>query len=194
MRPGVLLRFWACKDILIKLVDNEPKIILDIGGYDGFLLSNVKNENVVGVVLDTDEEGLKKTKERGLNPILGSALKIPCASDSVDIVLLTTPIKDKKLVPFIPKEFMRKLHYNWRHVRGGYYRDELNFLLSKNGFQMIKTETYFNAFSRLMYFILFCLSFPFHRITIKIFELFLKFEPRYKKFGFEHLVLAKVVK
>jgi len=47
MRPGVLLRFYMVKNILTNLVRQEKKIILDVGGYDGFLLSNLNNKNSV---------------------------------------------------------------------------------------------------------------------------------------------------
>jgi len=159
MRPGTLLRYYVFKNQLEKLIRNRD-IVLDIGGYDGFILSKIKEKkDFTAIILDLDKEGLKIAKKRGLKTILGSGIKIPLRKKSVDVLLLldviehtkrddliiketkrvlrkngililTTPIKNKKLVPFINIKDMKKLHKSWGHVRGGYTHKKLKDLFN----------------------------------------------------------------
>ncbi|MBU4300794.1 class I SAM-dependent methyltransferase [archaeon] len=130
LRPGTLLRYWACKDKINELVKNRGNV-LDIGCYDGFILSNLeKNKNIVPIVLDLDKAGLKIARKQRLNACVASGIQIPLKKESIDtlllmdviehvkrddllineaykvlkkggILFLTTPIKHRKLVSFI---------------------------------------------------------------------------------------------
>jgi len=158
-----------------------------------------------------------------LDVILGSALNIPCINNSIDIVLaldliehirddvkvlkeihrilkkggvflLTTPVKNKKFIPFTPKKFTSVLHYKWGHVREGYSNEELNSLLSKYNFQIIINSTFFNFLSRFVHLILFYFPFPLkYQIKIKIYKLFLHLE-NFGNLGFEHILLLHPLK
>lgn len=70
MRPGTLTRYYACRDILLQLI-RDKDIVLDIGCYDGFILSKLKDEkNFVPIALDMDKSGLKIARGNGLIAIL----------------------------------------------------------------------------------------------------------------------------
>ncbi len=52
MRPGTLTRYYACKDILLQLIE-DGNTVLDIGCYDGFILSKLKDKrNFVPIALE----------------------------------------------------------------------------------------------------------------------------------------------
>jgi SAM-dependent methyltransferase len=207
MRPGTLLRYYACKDQLEKVIKDKD-VVLDIGCYDGFILSKLKEKkDFTPIVLDLDEKGLKIAKQNGLGGILASGTQIPLKSRSVDvlmlldvvehikrdnlliteaskvlkkggILILTTPIKGKKLVPFIN---MKKLHKSWGHAKEGYSYGELKMLFDNNNFKILESTTYFNLLSRYAYFIIFYLPSPlFYKLKILFYSLILRTETRIK--------------
>ncbi|KAF5434011.1 Ubiquinone/menaquinone biosynthesis C-methylase UbiE [Candidatus Methanophagaceae archaeon] len=110
MRPGILLRWCALKSVLKSEV-KDGSLILDIGGYDGFIASDIKKSfpNIRITVVDTDKSGLLLAKERGLNTLCASALELPIEDNQVDVVFCLDLIEhieeDNKLV----KELARVL-------------------------------------------------------------------------------------
>lgn len=221
MRSGTILRWYALRYLLNKQIKDNTKV-LDIGGYDGYIISQLKRvKKLDGIVLDLDKEGLKNAELNGISVILASATEIPVAEQSVDNVLLldviehinddlflireisrilkkngkiilTTPIKDKKIVPFVD---MDSLHKNWGHVRDGYTCGELNELLENNNLKIVRHGFYFNIFSRYAYYLLFCTNTPLipNKIKHQIFKLSIIFEPFVKIGSFEWLVTAKKI-
>lgn len=217
VRPGTLLRYYACKDILLKLI-RDGNTVLDIGCYDGFILSKLKDKrNFVPIAMDVDEDGLKTARGNGLTAILATATCIPIKDKSVDVMMLldiiehveedrqlikesyrvlkkggtlvlTTPVKNKKLVPFVN---MHKVHRRWGHLREGYSREELKGLLTCNHFNVLKWSTYFNFPSRYAYAVLFGLPLPLPRTwKLSIYSLVLQNEVKIKRGGLEHLIIC----
>jgi len=88
MRPGTLLR-WAALKNLLKSEIKEDSVILDIGGYDGFISNNLTrlNSSIKITVVDVDKSGLQSARERGLNTCRASALELPIEDHQVDLVL-----------------------------------------------------------------------------------------------------------
>jgi len=219
-RPGTLLRYYVCKDKLDRLIKNKD-VVLDVGSYDGFILSKLKEKkDFKAIVLDTDKKALKVAKKRGLKTILASGTKIPLKKESVDVLLLldvvehvkkdnllikeagrvlkkkgvlilTTPIKNRKLVSFMKMENMRELHKSWGHIRDGYTYKKLKNLLSNN-FVILESSTYFNLLSRYAYFFLFYLNFPIsYKLKMFIYNIIVKTEKIIKLGGIQHLIVCQ---
>ncbi|MCJ7691296.1 MAG: class I SAM-dependent methyltransferase [Clostridiaceae bacterium] len=83
-----MLRWYALKNILKSKI-RDGLTILDIGGYDGFIAYNLKKllPNLKITVVDIDKSGLRLAKEKGLNILNASALKLPIEDNRVDVVL-----------------------------------------------------------------------------------------------------------
>lgn len=88
IRPGTLLRWYSLKNILKSEV-KDGSLVLDIGGYDGFISCNLKKifPCLKITVVDLDKLGLKIAKELGLNTLNASVLKLPITDSQVDIVI-----------------------------------------------------------------------------------------------------------
>ncbi len=219
MRPGTLLRYYACRNELERLIRSKD-VVLDVGGYDGFILLKLKEKKeFVPIILDLNKEALKIAKKKGLKIILASGTKIPLKKNSVDVLLLldvlehvrkdnllikevkrvlkkngililTTPIKNRRLVPFIN---MKKLHKSWGHVREGYTLSNIKNLLGSD-FIILKSTTFFNLISRYAYFLLFYLNLPLsNKLKIFIYNLIIKTEKITKFGGMEYFIVFKYV-
>ena len=71
------------------------KNVLDIGCGTGLITKEIsKITKVIGI--DSSEEMIKKANERGLNCILGNALKLPFKDKEFDIVISLTVLQDIK--------------------------------------------------------------------------------------------------
>lgn len=181
MRPGTLLRWYALKPILRSEIRNGS-VILDIGGYDGLIATKLQSmKNIDISIIDIDKQGLKLAQDKGLKTIYASCLDLPIKNESADIVLaldliehvdddgkllkelhrvtketgkliLTTPMKGRKLIPLLTEERMAEIHEQWGHIRCGYTYKELERLLKENGFSIIKRSSYFNILSRFAYY------------------------------------------
>ena len=110
MRPGILLRWCALKGILKSEV-KDGSIILDIGGYDGFIASNIKGifHNLKITVVDIDKSGLQLAKERTLNTLYASAFELPIKDNRVDVVFCLDLIEHVKEENRLVKEISRVL-------------------------------------------------------------------------------------
>jgi 2-polyprenyl-3-methyl-5-hydroxy-6-metoxy-1,4-benzoquinol methylase len=169
---GALIRYYACKDRLA-LAHRNGDIVVDIGCYDGFILSKL-NMAGLAIGLDLNKNGLRIAKQRGLHCILASGLQNPLRDEIADVALLldviehvkrhrsllyetnrilkrggililTTPIKNKKLMPFID---MKKVHRSWGHVREGYSYEEIIKLLNDSNFRILELTTFSHFLSR----------------------------------------------
>lgn len=110
MRPGIILHWHALKSIL----ESEIKvdfIILDIGGYDGFIASNIKRffPNFKITVVDIDKSGLQLARDRGLNTLYASSVELPIKDNQVDIILCLDLIEHIKEDNKVIKEISRVL-------------------------------------------------------------------------------------
>ena len=171
----------------------------------------------IPIALDVDKNGLKIAQGNGLASILASGICIPIKDKSIDTVVLldliehikedeqlikesyrvlkkggtlvlTTPIKNKKLVPFIN---MHKVHKRWGHLREGYLHEEIEGLLTSNHFDILGWSTYFNFISRYCYAALFGLPLPLFRTwKLSIYGLALRSEVKVKRGGFEYLIVC----
>jgi len=110
MRPGTLLRWYALKSML-KSEIKDGSVILDIGGYDGYISYNLKKifPNVKITVVDMDKSGLELAKKRGLDTTCASALELPIEDNQVDLVLCLDLIEHVQEDDKIVKEISRVL-------------------------------------------------------------------------------------
>ena len=110
MRQGTLLRWYALKSILKAEIKNGL-VILDIGGYDGYISYNLKKifPNVKITVVDMDKSGLELAKKRGLDTTCASALELPIEDNQVDLVLCLDLIEHVQEDNKIVKEISRVL-------------------------------------------------------------------------------------
>jgi len=88
MRPGTLLRWYALKGILKPFI-NVSSVILDIGGFDGYMLHDL-SPKLTGkdiTVIDPDISGLKTAREGGMKVLGASALDLPLKDNHADLIL-----------------------------------------------------------------------------------------------------------
>lgn len=116
-RPGTLLRWHALKSILKQEIRNGL-VILDIGGYDGFVSYKLKNvfTNLDITVVDIDNPGLNIAKKQGLKTLYASALELPIKDNRVDVVLCLDLIEHVKEDDKLLKEISRVLKKDGRVI------------------------------------------------------------------------------
>lgn len=181
-RPGVLARWEAFKKIFTREIRKDVNL-LDLGGFDGYVSEKLKR-NISGlnpIVVDTDEEGLRIAKSRGLETVAASALDLHFQDNSFDVILclsliehvedeqklveemrrvlrvggkvfLITPKKRGVMFPFINKETSRKINVGWGHDRRlGYSFNELKLLFEKYGFVVNSKTEYYNELTKTAY-------------------------------------------
>jgi len=223
MRPGTLLRWYALKGIL-RYEIRDTSVILDIGSYDGEISYRLKNifPNLKITVVDIDKSGLKLAREKGLNTLYASALRLPIKNNQVDIVLcldliehvkedsrlvkeisrvlkkdgkviLTTPVQDGASFPFLSKQKIETINKSWGHVRKGYSLKEIEELFKNNNLMIIKTSEYFNFFSRFVYRFSFLSGIPLKGKSL-LYRIVIRLEPYIKWGANEHIIIAKKVK
>ncbi len=110
IRPGTLLRYHALKNVL-EFEVKDSSIILDIGGYDGYISYNLKKKlpNLNITVVDIDKSGLKLAKQRGLNTLYASALNLPIESNQIDVVFCFSVIEHIRESEKLVREISRVL-------------------------------------------------------------------------------------
>lgn len=223
MRPGTLLCWYALKGILKAEIKNGL-VILDIGGYDGFIAYNLKKSlpNIKITIVDLDKSGLKIAKERGLNILYASAIKLPLENNSIDLVLcldliehvkednkvvkeisrvlkkdgkliLTTSMENGVSFPFLSKGKIEIINKNWGHVRKGYSLENIRELLENNDLMIYKKSKYFNFFTRLAYRFSFLSGIPLKGKSL-FYQPVVRLEPYIKMGAEEHIIVAKEVK
>ena len=112
MRPGTRLRWDALRKIFINEI-NDFCTILDIGGYDGFILSQIKKifPNIKTILLDVDTVGINKAKENGLHLTIhaGEGLGPKSVWDSIKLLNVerighgVRSIEDISLIKYLAK-------------------------------------------------------------------------------------------
>ena len=88
MRPGTLLRWYALNGILKSAIKNAS-VILDIGGFDGYIFHEMSRE-ITGkdiTVVDLDKSGLKTAREMGLKTLEASVMDLPFPDSHADLIL-----------------------------------------------------------------------------------------------------------
>lgn len=219
MRPGTLLRWYALKPILRSEI-KDGSVVLDIGGYDGFISDKLRTMKAIDIsVLDLDKEGLSSALAKGLKTIHSSGLSLPVENRSVDVILaldliehvddnerflkdfyrvakkdakliLTTPMKEKKLIPLLTDERMAEIHKQWGHVRYGYTFRELEDLLKTTGFSIVRRSSYHNILSRFAYYFG-AFSKPSIRGKWLLYRAIIRLEPILRVGTWEHLLICK---
>ncbi len=88
MRPGIPLRWHALKNILKSEIE-AGSVILDIGGYDGYISHKLRGifPHLKIAVVDVDKSGLGIARECDLNAICASGLALPVGDNRIDVVL-----------------------------------------------------------------------------------------------------------
>ena len=103
MRKGTLVRWYAFRKIFLSEIKKNARII-DLGGYDGAICSNLikLKPDIKATIVDLDKLGLDKAKSRGLKTIKSSALNVPLDKEEFDCVLCLSLIehieKPEKLI------------------------------------------------------------------------------------------------
>lgn len=218
MKLGTLLRWYALRGILKSEV-RANSIVLDVGGYDGFIVYKLIEllPNLKVIVVDLDKEGLNTAKEYGLGTLFASGCALPIQDNSADIVLcldliehveedyklineisrvlkrdgkviLTTPMRDKSLIPFLDMEAINK---SWGHVRNGYTLEEIESLFEgKKQLCIYKSDKYQNIFSRYAYYFA-----AFSRIPLRgkwrLYQAIIRLEPFIKLWAWEHVIIGR---
>jgi len=221
VRIGTLTRWYAVSAILKQCI-KKNFTVLDIGAFDGYILSNLtKQVDFNPILLDLDRTGLKIAQAKSISPILASGTSIPFKSNSIDLVIcldviehiqegetlmheiarvlkkdgilvLTTPIADKKLVFFMSAKRMDQIHVQWGHVKYGYTLQELQYLFKGVNLNIVFTSQCFNILTRYLYYLLFICKFPIpNKIKQILFKMGLFSERFVRISGFEHLIVAK---
>ena len=144
MKAGTLLRWYALRGILRSEVRANSVVLDVGGydGFIVYKLIELL-PNLKDIVVDLDKEGLNTAKGYGLDTLSASGCALPIQDNSVDIVLcldliehveddyklineisrvlkrdgrviLTTPMRDRSLIPFLHMEAINK---SWGHVR-----------------------------------------------------------------------------
>lgn len=110
VRSGTLLRWYALKNIL-RFEIKKGCIVLDVGGYDGFIACNLKRllDNLKVAVVDMDELGLQSARERGLDTLYASVLELPIEDSQIDVVLCLDLIEHVEEDDVLMKEISRVL-------------------------------------------------------------------------------------
>ncbi len=142
MRPGTLLRWNALKNILIREIEDNS-IILDIGGYDGYISYQINNmfSNLEIIVVDLDKSGLTSANKRGLKTLYASTLKLPLENNSVDAVFCLDLIEHVKEDYIVIKEISRVLKQNGKVILTTPSQNGVSFpFLSKERIDIINKE------------------------------------------------------
>jgi len=224
IRPGTLIRWNAIRSLLKKYIIQNITV-LDIGAFDGFTLGELSKEiDFIPLLLDIDIEGLKIAKKRKIHPLFASGICIPLKDNSIEVVLcldviehihenrtliseitrivkedgiiiLTTPIANKKFVLFMNTEQTNKLHIQWGHVKPGYTLQELQNLFDEVNLEIEFTSQYFNIINRYLYYILFKTSLPIPKKIKKVIFKTGLYSEKFMKIGcFEHIIVAKKIR
>jgi 2-polyprenyl-3-methyl-5-hydroxy-6-metoxy-1,4-benzoquinol methylase len=139
-RPGTLLRWHVLKRILRSEVKNNS-VILDLGGYDGFVVYNLKKNipNLNVIVVDINESGLQVAKERGVNILNASALELPITDNRADVILCLDLIEHVKEDSKLLKEITRVLKTGGKIILTTPMQNGISFpLLNKDKIAMVK--------------------------------------------------------
>ena len=128
MRPGTRLRWHALKPFFINEIAPYD-IVLDIGGFDGSLVSllsrTISKLNVI--VVDMDKLGLQKAKGFGLGTVCGSALDVPLRSQSADVVLCLDILEHIEQDDRVLKEISRLLKIHGKFILSTPMAQGINF-------------------------------------------------------------------
>jgi len=180
-RPGTIIRWHALRRLLRSECGNRS-LILDIGGYDGFIACNLERacRDLFVAVVDMDMSGLIIARGRGAHALCASALALPFADSTCDVVLcldliehvkddevligeihrilknggtvvLTTPEETGISFPFIGGEEMARVQKGWGHLRLGYRIDDIRRFFKAHSLIVEREGKYFNMVSRLAY-------------------------------------------
>lgn len=177
-RFGTMIRWNGLKHILLKVI-KENSLVIDVGAFDGFIMSKLMGERrFTPFLIDLDEGGLTSAKSQGILVSKALGMKIPARDNTFDVVLcldviehviedealvyetarvlkeggmlvLTTPKKDVKLTH---QTDMKQYNEFAGHLRSGYDKKELEELLEGAGLKVIKYTSYHNLITRYLYY------------------------------------------
>ena len=141
MRPGVLLRWYALREILVTEV-KDNSVILDVGSYDGYLSRKLFDRfpSLRITVVDTDLSGLKIARQKGLGALYASAVDLPLRDGSVDTVLCLDVIEHIEDDGGLVKEISRVLSKGGKVILTTPMQGGVTFpLMSKEKIDVINT-------------------------------------------------------
>lgn len=212
---------WAALKNTLKFEIRDSSVILDIGSYDGEISYRLKNmlPNLDIAVVDIDKSGLKLAREKGLNTLYASALKLPIEDSEVDVVLcldliehvrdddkiikeisrvlkkegkviLTTPMENGVSFPFLSKEKIEIINKKWGHLRKGYSLKRIQKLFENHGLFIEEKSSYFNFLTRLIYRFSVISKISFKGKNL-LYRIIIKLEPYIKRGTQEHIIIGK---
>lgn len=192
MRPGSIMRNVIIGPLLEEHV--QPGFeVLDLGGYDGSLTAGLAARGARVTVVDLDEVGLQRARDKGLNAVVAPAEQIPFPDRSFDLVvccdLLPSVPRDSEekifreigrvlkpdgvLILTVPDEGltlpfvdMKGAYESWQS-RQGVSRERLQYLTELANVQVMRAREYFGLPSRLYYALAFYLNLPRAGTTLK---------------------------
>lgn len=193
MRPGTLVRHHAIAPTVRALAGGAGRV-LDVGGYDGSIVTALGEVGHRVVVLDVDGGGLRKATAGGLTTVLASATAIPLAAASVDLALccdvlpcvtnadaevvypeirrvlaagghlVVTEVDDRFKLPFVDTG---QAFDRWQVRTGGFSYDRLERLLGAAGLAVVEHRMFYGFPTRLAYTVLFFWPWPRHGARAK---------------------------
>jgi SAM-dependent methyltransferase len=213
IRLGTYYRYIVIKTLNLPLAGNE---ILDIGCYDGFLLSHIKAKEKVGIdinilkryaciryiednLIDHDFEQKKFDRIFALDVIEHVRddkiflKKVIQLLDTEGIAILSTTSKNIKIFPGV---FQGWIDYKWEHIyRRGYDEENIKKLLSDFDKSIRLDITYWNCpFFRLLYLPLNLTWRIFPELTKRILDHIVKLDSRFRKGrnGYIYIIIEKL--
>jgi SAM-dependent methyltransferase len=219
MRPGTLLRWHALKPLFNSDI-KDGSLVLDIGGYDGFISDRLRAFKDVSVsVVDLDKEGLAAAETKELKTIHCSAFNLPIQDESIDVVLaldliehieddegllmelsrvtrkdgrliLTTPMENGVTFPFLSEVEIERINKYWGHIHKGYSLERIEKLFENSQWLIIEKSKYFNFLTRLVYRFCFLSKLPVKGKNL-LYKLIVRLEPFIKFGAQEHIIMAE---
>lgn len=219
MRPGTIVRWRALSPLLRRETFAGSRVLdvggYD-GNISHRLVQVVPGCQIW--IIDLDIGGLLEARDKGLRAVCGSALDLPIEKEVFDLILcldllehlempelvlreihqalksggkllLTTPAIEGVRFPLLSRKRNEAINLSWGHSRLGFSKNDIDAMLTNNGFSTISYSRYFNSLSRFMYRFSFLSIFQSH-FTKNIFNLITFLEPYFKVGGHEHIFLA----
>lgn len=183
MRPGSTLRATVVKQVL---QGSHGRRVLDIGGYDGSVSTVVGGTADIVVLVDIDEQGLRRAPRDAVVAVLGSGAALPIADETVDLVLsfdvlvslraatkeaflreirrvvrpdglvLVTEVAAGYRLPLVDNESLFRV---WGALEG-IDLSELSRLLGDAGLDIVQQRRFYGVIPRFLYAVMFVRNLP----------------------------------
>ncbi|MFN0247170.1 MAG: class I SAM-dependent methyltransferase [Kofleriaceae bacterium] len=160
--------------------------VLDLGGYDGAVTADLASRGANVMLVDLDEEGIRRARAKGINGIVAPAESVPAADRSFDVIvccdlLPSVPVESEEKIfreigrvlrpdgvlimtvpdarlklPFVD---MTAAYESWLS-RTGVTAERLHHLVQVGGLEIVEKHDYFGIATRLYYALAFFKNIP----------------------------------